>query len=436
MRSAAFLLAMGIAGCTHLALERRTVSQASTLSDLQYQQVLDNLAMFAYNPDALPWHLKLKDGLVQVTDQASGGIGAALSLPFSANSSLSPSVGAQHAVVAQWGGEPTTDPEELALLAAAYRKAADPHNAMIDKEIRFEIWRLVASYDAYCSSDVFLDITVDAVQDEWHNLEGELQPLTSHPMYGDLAQDALNSLTNGFREFVELVNTQRLGQPEPSNCEIKTRVLDATSWFQYANSCLCHLRNKMLQCNENELVGALAQAILRTEILSQREVRDALIEAIPALNPSLATLRSNKRASPPPLLEQLLPKRNPQPDNRAVRFLAYVGSRKYVFPQLKPKDYSRNPGLINQAEQKIETLSLLVLGKMNRTPFFERVNKSGLPRTARHVGRYSRNGRDYYICVAEDRANDLKKFTLQILTLAPNAQQDSGRGAAYSPSLH
>ncbi|MEO2088158.1 MAG: hypothetical protein ABGY75_01500, partial [Gemmataceae bacterium] len=63
-------------GCTHTALERRTVKQASTLTDLQYQQVLDNMAMFACNPDTMPWHLKLKGGLVQIADQGSGGFAA------------------------------------------------------------------------------------------------------------------------------------------------------------------------------------------------------------------------------------------------------------------------------------------------------------------------------------------------------------------------
>ena len=36
-------------GCNHVVLQRRTVNQASTLLDLQYRQVLDNIAMFMCN---------------------------------------------------------------------------------------------------------------------------------------------------------------------------------------------------------------------------------------------------------------------------------------------------------------------------------------------------------------------------------------------------
>ena len=63
---ALFAVLVFSSGCTHTALERRTVNQASTMADLQFHQVLDNLAMFACNPDALAWHLKLAGGTIQV----------------------------------------------------------------------------------------------------------------------------------------------------------------------------------------------------------------------------------------------------------------------------------------------------------------------------------------------------------------------------------
>jgi len=152
------------AGCTHLALERRTVKQAATLADLQSQQVLDNLAMFASNPQALPWHLKLKDGLVQVTDQASGGITGVFSWPRDVGSSVSPNISAQRAVVGQWSGEPAIGADDLELLALAYQKAVMPVDAQLDKEIRLKIWKLVVTCELAPGSDVVLDVMTDAVR--------------------------------------------------------------------------------------------------------------------------------------------------------------------------------------------------------------------------------------------------------------------------------
>src|SRR5262245_12919009 len=57
-----------VTGCTSLRLRQRTVNQGSTLPELQYQQVLNNLAQIAVNPSALPWHVNLKEGTSQVTD--------------------------------------------------------------------------------------------------------------------------------------------------------------------------------------------------------------------------------------------------------------------------------------------------------------------------------------------------------------------------------
>ena len=48
------------------------VNQASTVMDIEYQMVLDNIAMFECNPASLPWHVRINDGVVQVND--SGGV--------------------------------------------------------------------------------------------------------------------------------------------------------------------------------------------------------------------------------------------------------------------------------------------------------------------------------------------------------------------------
>jgi hypothetical protein len=122
MRLACLLVAAGLCfstGCTSRHLRQRTIGQGSTLPELQYQQVLNNLAQFATNPDGLPWHVNLKEGTSQVTDSASGGAVVDLGPP----ASTEPQLFGSRTVVAQWGMAPVTDATELRLLRIAYRRA-------------------------------------------------------------------------------------------------------------------------------------------------------------------------------------------------------------------------------------------------------------------------------------------------------------------------
>ena len=122
MRLACLLLAAGMCfstGCTSRHLCQRTVNQGRTLPELQYQQVLNNLAQFAVNPSALPWHVHLKEGTSQVTDSLSGGALVDLGPP----ASTEPQLFGSRTVVAQWGMAPVTDAIELRLLRVAYRRA-------------------------------------------------------------------------------------------------------------------------------------------------------------------------------------------------------------------------------------------------------------------------------------------------------------------------
>ncbi|MBX9582076.1 MAG: hypothetical protein K2X87_17360 [Gemmataceae bacterium] len=144
------------AGCTHTALERRTVKQASTLTDLQHQQVLDNLAAIACNPEALPWHTKVKGGLVQITDQGTATFGAEFGLLVDGGigSKFIPGVSGQRGVVGQWELDPTTEAEELELLRLAYRKATDPGNPEVSAEIYKTIGQLSVRFDILPKQEV------------------------------------------------------------------------------------------------------------------------------------------------------------------------------------------------------------------------------------------------------------------------------------------
>jgi hypothetical protein len=107
------------AGCTGARLRQRTIGQGSTLPELQYQQVLDNLARFTEDPSALPWHVNLREGTTQITDSASGGVAVDLGPP----TDTLPQLFASRTVVAQWGVAPVIDPLQLRLLRIAYRRA-------------------------------------------------------------------------------------------------------------------------------------------------------------------------------------------------------------------------------------------------------------------------------------------------------------------------
>jgi hypothetical protein len=116
---ALILLLPLLCGCTADRLRDRTVNQGSTLPDLQYQQVLDNLARFAADPAALPWHVELREGTSQITDSLSGGAAVELGPP----SDWLPQLFGTRTIVAQWGATPVIEPLELKLLRVAYRRA-------------------------------------------------------------------------------------------------------------------------------------------------------------------------------------------------------------------------------------------------------------------------------------------------------------------------
>jgi hypothetical protein len=66
-----FLLAVSLLGgcATHRSLRENTLQTTATLTDLNYQQVLDNVALFVTNPSAMPSLAVINAGTVTVADQ-------------------------------------------------------------------------------------------------------------------------------------------------------------------------------------------------------------------------------------------------------------------------------------------------------------------------------------------------------------------------------
>src|SRR5205807_9819146 len=63
-----------LSGCTHIALRNDTVRTTNTLTDLQFQQVLDNVARFHGNPDTVPSFAVATAGTVSVLDTKGAGV--------------------------------------------------------------------------------------------------------------------------------------------------------------------------------------------------------------------------------------------------------------------------------------------------------------------------------------------------------------------------
>ncbi len=125
------LLVGSFAGCrTHLGLRDNTVRTTSTLADLNYQQVLDNLARFHDNPAAMPSVAVVNAGTVTVADQQAVNANAtyAPTLTFGQQIGsglpilsllLNPS-GSRN-VTENWSLAPVTDIDNLRRIRCAYQ---------------------------------------------------------------------------------------------------------------------------------------------------------------------------------------------------------------------------------------------------------------------------------------------------------------------------
>jgi hypothetical protein len=127
-----------LAGCTHVQLRNDAVNEATTVGDLQTQQVLNNLAMFVYNYNSMPYFAYPNQGAAIVTDQVSGGGTAGWSRPITTGATapftpkhfgdlllttLGLSANAQRLSQESFTLTPINDPRKLELMRCAYQLA-------------------------------------------------------------------------------------------------------------------------------------------------------------------------------------------------------------------------------------------------------------------------------------------------------------------------
>jgi len=110
-----------LAGCTSSALERSTLGQGATVSDIVAEMVLDNLEMTRQSPNALPWHLKITQGSISVADTLTPSYSYVW--PIIANT---PGLTGAREWQLSWTVVPVTD--KLTLLNLQHRYQAEAHD--------------------------------------------------------------------------------------------------------------------------------------------------------------------------------------------------------------------------------------------------------------------------------------------------------------------
>ena len=130
-RSLILVVVLSTTGCQTTMLRERTVEQARTITDLYYEQVMNNIALHAANPDALPYFSYPATGQNVIQRTATGSYQLGWDLITAAGSLfkryLFDKQFAQVTASSQngetWTTATTYDPDKVQLMKFAYDKA-------------------------------------------------------------------------------------------------------------------------------------------------------------------------------------------------------------------------------------------------------------------------------------------------------------------------
>jgi hypothetical protein len=120
-----------ISGCTHVQLRKNVTNQARTVGDFHRQQVLNNLALFAYDFNALPSFSFPNQSSAFVTDQATAGVAPGFGRPTGGPAgvigqflftTLGINLTGSRAAQEGFTVTPVNDPRKLELMRCAYQK--------------------------------------------------------------------------------------------------------------------------------------------------------------------------------------------------------------------------------------------------------------------------------------------------------------------------
>jgi hypothetical protein len=138
-----------LAGCTTMSLERNTVRQSQSITDLRYREVLSNLAMLSANPATLPSFSSIYAGTADVTDSIAGSPAATLMriglMPFGTTTVFGPvsaDVNFSRTLKENWTLDPVVVPEKLrALRCACWWELSGPEQAVSDFNVHLTRYR-------------------------------------------------------------------------------------------------------------------------------------------------------------------------------------------------------------------------------------------------------------------------------------------------------
>ena len=147
-------------GCTHLQLSRSTLRQAGTITDLEYKQVVSNLAAYHCNPDVLPHFAVVGTGGTSITDQ--GGLNAELEWDVAKFARKLLGLQATREVQEQWALAPVINPDKLRAIKAVFQlvaigQATDPEADKLLKAFlgeNYMQWIEIGWYGVGCSEHV------------------------------------------------------------------------------------------------------------------------------------------------------------------------------------------------------------------------------------------------------------------------------------------
>ena len=112
------------AGCTDHFLRKHTARTASTLTDIMFQQILDNMAMFCCEPDTLPHFAIIGDGSTQLAD--TGIVNPSLGWDARTLKAVGLGLNGQHQLVENWKLQPVMSAGRLKRMREAYRYVVCP----------------------------------------------------------------------------------------------------------------------------------------------------------------------------------------------------------------------------------------------------------------------------------------------------------------------
>jgi hypothetical protein len=128
-----------VAGCASSQLNYNTLDLATSVGNIQTQQVLYNLSLILDDPAAIPTHVSLSDGSASTNNSIQPGINSPLSQTIAqatatagianqlentlSHTGMSASISAQNLYSQNWDYTPVTDGDELRRLRALYKYA-------------------------------------------------------------------------------------------------------------------------------------------------------------------------------------------------------------------------------------------------------------------------------------------------------------------------